>query len=833
MANLVDVDNPNIFDQEVLDPNLDPEEYEKPETLLNLNAAAATAEVQKLFENGENSKLIEDLTAEKLEKEKEDIPGKIKEVIEKVEKRVDDVLKNSRKTVKNALERTSKSVVAAGIDRLLYKTHADGRNSLTVEKAELDFLNETKNSVTAQWNEVQATQRAIIEKYGDLPGVDRTALYAGLGLVGAGIATATFAPASITIAGIEFATHALGIGATAGLAGATSLATGGVKEYLDRKSGNRQKRAETKAFEAFSEGFTTELADLFQDRTNDKNSSIKKIEGRVEKTRKVMQSQITLADSEKKEKMFDQIEAATTADTLDGFDISIFGLDNSNEQLKINFLEVIKSQDFKHIRESLEVIGLSKARFSMQEGLQDSANEQERVLKTGITSIELKTVRKIGRSNGVEPEKGVSTADLYSAIIGELKTMGLFEAFERSFPGNLKKDELLTSPVKLKIILEEIFTEKGGVRFVEKFDKKVYAKIFGWFEETNGTIEKPFRNAELDDRKTEIQKVLKNGTTLFDEAMKFGDLETDDYEKFQEKLQKFNNNCIDKRAKFQSTLENLKDTSEATDELAELGEIWQKITDHNQSLLEKTECWIRDKKEWKKNEEKRVKLQEKVDEAERMKKGTTKDSQKAHADRVNLAIRNRDKFENTVKFSAYEGGVETGNFFKEKSAKLKIDAARKIEKEKERSGAEKFKGFQERVYRKLHREFEQEMEEKWLGQMEKNDQFDLLQKVAPGARVSISYKNAAILEEISLPSDIKNGVENEEFRVIGKGKNGTIELQNNDHIIRIAAPTIKNGEVVKNARVYDKSPAGSGKSPTNPDVAKNKQPAIILNMQIH
>jgi hypothetical protein len=135
----------------------------------------------------------------------------------------------------------------------------------------------------------------------------------------------------------------------------------------------------------------------------------------------------------------------------------------------------------------------------------------------------------------------------------------------------------------------------------------------------------------------------------------------------------------------------------------------------------------------------------------------------------------------------------------------------------------------ERIQQKLRAEtFGDEIDKKFVEQLEKNDQFEQLKNVSKGTRVEITYKKTAA-SSLRFPDQL-DGSTTEDFIVVESNKNGVLlEKAAGGEAITILGAAAKGGSAYKNARIATTSGA---RTPDDPMVSGAWDSAIALNYKI-
>ncbi|MBT6832358.1 hypothetical protein HN954_00545 [bacterium] len=141
----------------------------------------------------------------------------------------------------------------------------------------------------------------------------------------------------------------------------------------------------------------------------------------------------------------------------------------------------------------------------------------------------------------------------------------------------------------------------------------------------------------------------------------------------------------------------------------------------------------------------------------------------------------------------------------------------------------------ERIQQKLRTEnFADEIDKKFVEQLERNDQYEQLKKVSEGTSVEVDYKIVSGMNSLKFPNQL-NTPTHGNFVVYRKTENSVMLEEKGgggNKMLTILGPAAAGGVAYKNAIVSNQDLGGGAYNATDPAVGGAGDHAIALNMKI-
>lgn len=127
-------------------------------------------------------------------------------------------------------------------------------------------------------------------------------------------------------------------------------------------------------------------------------------------------------------------------------------------------------------------------------------------------------------------------------------------------------------------------------------------------------------------------------------------------------------------------------------------------------------------------------------------------------------------------------------------------------------------GYNTRAQNRLRKEFNEDAEKDYLAFLQKNteEQWQILQHVPKGARVSLDFRNVTNVNQLNMPADLQNNKEEvTQLRVIKKTETHVI-LEDTNNIYEISGASADGDKFRDNVAVYKKLDAAGNPDPNAP-----------------
>ena len=567
------------------------------------------------------------------------------------------------------------------------------------------------------------------------------------------------------------------------------------------------------------------------------NKNIEALEGRVGKQIAPMQSHIrrTIASQ------VDPAEKAAYKDELMKFlkhenDLSAMTFNKwtfKNDQEKIDFLEAAQGLDF--VKKDLGIVGVSYAKHLQQKEMIESAQEQQGIFEhtTRFKFDEIQT--KTGfKELSIDGFSAPEVPALVKMLENELSSS---EDLEALYAADINKADLLTDSAKLVLLVERI--NEDGFNAEKKLQETTRQALLAWIKDMNKNT-----GGETLEWKTKNRTSVRNIEKLFDGLKRNGSLTGDAeacftelstrqisdgpelFKAAEDNVVAFSNRMFSEKQKFENlvgTIENFpeKDKKDLEDAFAKLEPIRAK-------LAKIATQWRKDRKKLDKwSIQKgalvaaRIKSEQMWDDACAL---LATNSVKNNA----INVSKSHNVECTNKLNSHEANKTLLTDFSADLVQLRGELTALSAKTLHLS-KKKTHNINERIQQKLRAEtFGDEIDKKFVEQLEKNDQFEQLKNVSKGTTVEITYKKIAA-SSLRFPDQL-GGSTTTNFIVVESNEKGVLlEKVGGGETIAILGAAAKGGSAYKNAKIATTSGA---RTLTDPTVSGAWDSAIALNYKI-
>lgn len=619
----------------------------------------------------------------------------------------------------------------------------------------------------------------------------------------------------------------------------------------------RWQRGREGRFDAFQEStktqITNRLAELRKNAEKIKTDSGK----RVEKTGSDIKRIIRLAPSPDKAQMWQQILNATQfnrASALGSLDLSAFGPAFADEQKKIDFLEaLIKDPE---IKSQVANINESVARNEHQDSLIESAKNQEDAMATPVayTVDNAETLKNFDAFKGIPPAKEpVNAATLVDALWEELYEMGtgatpfpesIFTAYHLSH-------NLMTPSVKLHILLNYLSGPANdwahttqGIKDVN-VRQKLLRFMIDKSQEKMGDIEEWDQTATLDSIKELKDDPSASNTAVGKLKPLLQEAHSLDLSQGVNVFKTFSTKVKNDTDEILKLYKKFLDREDAIDpkDFERIKTVWDKVLSARQFLINKSKQWEQEKSNYNggsvANTEKDYKAHRKsiLDEIKNINaRAAATPPTPSTDDAKKLGKLNKDLIQVNDKIGKIRAQKSTTEIsglsdITAHMDTLDIQASLNLKKDIKSATPPHLSDFSERVHTSLKSSFADELEQQYLEQWSKNDQYELLKKQKSGM-VQVSFREVGTLTHLRFPQEL-NGTETADFRIERNDGNviTLVEDTASSRRIRITGPAVTPGSnnVTKNAAIFDPSTVGA---PSGPTTGKHPTEAIITNIRL-
>lgn len=589
------------------------------------------------------------------------------------------------------------------------------------------------------------------------------------------------------------------------------------------------------------------------------NKNIEVMEGRVGKQIAPMQSRIrrTLAgeaDPSEKANYKDALMAALrhTRD-IGTIDLTLWGIANDAHQQKIDFLEAAQGLDF--VKKDLGIVGVSSAKNLQQKQMIESAQEQQNVFNSTTKFAE---VRDEIKNEGISSsEKSPSLAELVKDIENDFNSSSV-EVEGSIYGDRVKKADLLTDSARFILLINFLGnntlrhsqlqpkTRQNLLTWIEKKDSETAG---GVIEYNNNSVKAELNvlqstNGVVDNLVTELQN-LKN----IDEAT--------DFFHYSGTIEGIGKNT---QIKYQKFLNKEGDKNFPSEDFALIKDAWAPILEARKFLLEQLPKWEDEQESYKKHlldtDPKRDGELKKLNEEIALLDGPDGELRS-----IKHAIKERNDYGGTstaqinTLFAAVEARIKERDTKAEKAKgllekkapsfsgmskiqdlldKLQIEKTQDYKKRIKKESTALSLDVNERILQTLRADdFPEEIDKKFVEQLEKNDQFEQLKNVSKGTKVAITYKKTAA-SSLRFPDQL-GGSTTANFIVVESNEKGVLlEKVGGGETIAILGTAAKGGVAYKNAKIattHSDNPL-LPRDPSNPTVSGAWDSAIALNYKI-
>ncbi len=600
------------------------------------------------------------------------------------------------------------------------------------------------------------------------------------------------------------------------------------------------------------EWFNSALEKSMTKRFDRINKNIERLESRVGKRIAPTQAHIrrtlaAAADPDEKAALQSDLITALRKDSgnLASVDLSVhWGITDPQE--KINFLEAAQGLDF--VKKDLGIVGISRAKQMQQDEMIASAREQQDILKD-TTDFEFENIKSRPGFKDLLTEGATvpSISDLVQKIENELasdSTINLEDIYS-SGTLNINKANLLTDSVKLILLVKKIHTIDADKKLQVSTRQSLLAWINDMDSQTGGNIirwESANKSAVENFEKLfdgNAGSLTKEASDCFKELSKrkIGDA-ISDFEATQNMVIDLSNKIFTQKQKFENLVQSLENFPEKDKKSLEEG--FAQIEPIREKLVKIASQWKKDKHEKLDHNKTTTNLKTVLDDATarlntELAKPTPTSSYAAQVfQRIIQGLQAERDLANKSYLESKNKHSDLHDFSSEFiriQGQLSALTAKALSISSEINPS--LGTLDERIMQKMRAEsFGDELDKKFVEQLEKNDQFEQLKSVSKGTKVEITYKKTAA-SSLRFPDQLNN-TDTEEFIVIQSNEKGVILEKkaagaNPGKVITILGPIAKNGAAYKNAKVSKTS--GSHTIP-DPTVSGAWDSAIALNYKI-
>jgi hypothetical protein len=582
------------------------------------------------------------------------------------------------------------------------------------------------------------------------------------------------------------------------------------------------------------------------------NRNIETLEGQVGKQIAPMQSRIrrTIASqadpNTKAAYRTELMNALRHRGTLATMDLNTnWGIPNANEQEKIDFLEAAQGLDF--VKKDLGIVGVSSAKNLQQKQMIESAQEQQNIVKTPGQFKFDQVQGKVGfKELSIE---GVSAPEVPALVKMLENELASSENLEALYAADINKADLLTDSVKLILLVKringagfnaekklQVTTRQSLLAWIKYVDKNTGGETLEWKTGDRTQVE----NVEKLFDNTIAGSLTKTADDCFTElsARKINNAESA-FKTAEDNVITLSNKIFSEKQKFENlvgTLENFpeKDKKDIEDAFA-------KIEPIRATLVKIAAQWRKDKKQNLHQSASTSDLKDVLDDAEgrlntELAKAipADKNAALAHTRIVQGLQSERDKANKAYLESKSKKDGLTD--FSSDLVRLRGELNALFAKELTLSDKKEpnLGDLNERIQQKLRAEsFGDEIDKKFVEQLEKNDQFEQLKNVSKGTNVEITYKKTAA-SSLRFPDQL-GGSTTENFIVVESNEKGVLlEKVGGGEVIAILGAAAKGGEAYKNAKIattHSDNPL-LPRGPSNMTVSGAWDSAIALNYKI-
>lgn len=643
-------------------------------------------------------------------------------------------------------------------------------------------------------------------------------------------------------------------------AGHTALAIGSLGTYALVKTEKRQKWYNSIVEKSMTREF---------DRIN---RNIETLEGQVGKQIAPMQSRIrrtiaSQADPDTKAAYRTELmNALRHTGPLATMNLNTnWGIPNANEQEKIDFLEAAQGLDF--VKKDLGIVGVSSAKNLQQKQMIESAQKQQNILKT-IGEFEFAGIKGLS-GFATLPTEGVSVptiSDLVKKLENEIASSENLEDIYSSGTLDINKADLLTDSTKLILLVK--FIKGNGVVAKKLLQASTRQLLLVWINDMDKQTGDKKETHNNTDVKAQLD-VLKNSTgngrieetsVVIKEAKNLNITVDTSVSTLKGNINTLSGNL---QTDYQIFLDKKGDDDFPEEDFALIKKSWEPVMEARKFLLEQITKWEEEKKEYDKFKQDRSsgkpgKMRRYLNEISTL-DGAVGDS-------------------GSIKFALNELANVTGNTGNDKAARISLNAkiaglyaskkdfrekivALNDQKEPEFSDMSKVQelldkvsveggmdykkritknksfgnvGLNKRIQQKMRADtFGEEIDKKFVEQLEKNDQFEQLKNVSKGTKVAITYKKTAA-SSLRFPDQL-GGSTTANFIVVESNEKGVLlEKVGGGETIAILGTAAKGGVAYKNAKIattHSDNPL-LPRDPSNPTVSGAWDSAIALNYKI-
>ena len=585
------------------------------------------------------------------------------------------------------------------------------------------------------------------------------------------------------------------------------------------------------------------------------NRNIEDLENKAGKRIAPMQSKIrrTLAGagsaSEKAAYQTELLNALQHTGDLSGVNLNKWGI--TKPQDKIDFLEAARGVDF--VKDTLGVAVSSRAKQMAQEEIVNSAQKQQEIMN-GKAKFE--EVRDTIKADGItSSEKVLSVSEIVAGITNDLSSAGI-DVERDIYYAEAKKADLLTDTARLVMLVN--YLGKTSSKHV-KLQLQTRQELLSWIENQDKESSGGMESHDNTKAKAELEILQKDKGVLDKMGRKLN----------QVKSLKINSSgntpaiikseietaCKNAHDKYQEFLAKEYDEDFSKEDFEKIKKIWEKALEVRKFLLGNVAKWVKEKEEynaWNKeqgaqNGSKVAEINDKLN----ILSGTSHQSIRGVDDEISgltgtsaemkvkgdllkvklgRLIAEKENLEGTKaqilgqKAPVFTGLDKVQDFLDSLSIERTANYERELKKTKSVPGT-----LNERIQKSLRvNDFVEELDKKFVEQLEKNDQFEDLKKVSKGTSVGITFKRTSA-NSLRFPDQLKNQVD-QQFIVVSSNDFGVIlENPTTKKSITILGPVAKGGVAYKNARLSKTSGAGTSASP---NVSGSWESAVAYNFKI-
>ena len=530
-----------------------------------------------------------------------------------------------------------------------------------------------------------------------------------------------------------------------------------------------------------------------------------------------------------------------------------WGISNANEQEKIDFLEAARGLDF--VKKDLGVMGVSRAKQLQQEQMIKSAQEQQNILKDGA-QFRFKEIRLQDGFKDL-PTEGVSVpgiSDLVKKLENEIASSEKLEDIYSSGTLDINKVDLLTDSTKLILLAK--FIDGKGANAKKLLQASTRQSLLVWIndmEKQTGDKKETHDDTDVKAQLDTLKDAAGNGQIKEISGLMARAKALNISTGFGTFLADVNTKTRIIQDKYQEFLDKKGDNNFPDADFDLIKGSWQPVIEARKFLLEQVSKWEKERADYIKwDREDRELANTKTKEIKKRLEELDKDSSEEKSiafivDKINAttdkekakglrliyasrikekeALKNKKEELRKEESPEFSGMSKVQELLDKISIESGMDYSKRIKKNKSFDNL----NINEHIQQKMRAEtFGDEIDKKFVEQLEKNDQFEQLKNVSKGTKVHITYKKTAA-SSLRFPDQLDNSNEDDFIVVESNEKGVLLENKAANLSMVILGPAAKGGSAYKNARIA--TTLGT-RTQTDPVVSGAWDSAIALNYKI-